>query len=69
MTLQSDGNTLWVRCGSDDGTVAAVSAAEDELFITVTSPEDDNITLALPLAEAMMLGHWLIAAAKGRLPE
>lgn len=75
MTIQSEGNALWVRCASNDGTVARIEADLSNITIAMDNDEaGESIAgvancLIIPRAEAMMLGHWLIAAAKEGLPE
>lgn len=78
MTIQSEGRTLWVRCASDDGSVAQIVGGDDSIdgnvWIGLSRADaghnfEPEVSITIPMAEAMMIGHWLIAAAKGELPE
>ena len=74
MTLQSDGNTIWVRCASDDGTVGRFEVDHSNITMMLDCAEageefDPPRCVIIPKAEAMMLGHWLLAAARGEVAE
>ena len=72
MTIEAqDNHTLWIRCGSGTGDVIGIQVDPNtgNLMIDAYHPESDTAECALtiPAAEALALGHMLVAMAGRQL--
>ena len=72
MTIEAQGrHALWLRCatGTGDVILMQIDAETGNLLIDAYRPEGDTAecTLTIPPAEALALGHMLVAMAQGQL--
>lgn len=72
MTIESqEHNALWLRCatGTGDVILMQIDANTGNLLIDAYRPEGDTAecTLTIPPAEALALGHMLVAMAQRQM--
>ena len=72
MTIEAqDRHALWLRCatGTGDVLLIQIDAETGNLLIDAYRPEGDTAecTLTIPPAEALALGHMLVAMAQRQL--